>query len=368
MPRPIYCKVFPKSIAHNLQTLKSRAPSSKFYAVVKANAYGHGIERIFSGLEKADGLALLEIEQAKMLRDLGWEKPILLLEGCFEGSDLEQALSIKCDLVIHESSQLKLLARHNKAIKSSNFKPQLYIKINTGMNRLGFNLNVAQSVIDQVNTLVGQLDLPKPVVMTHYANADVLEDHSVLSVKAQHSHIQNLNYGDWQTSLGNSAACLNWPQFAGDIVRPGVALYGATPGPRAAFQYDLIPAMGLYSAILSLQPVSRGQAVGYGSRYIASENKLIAIVACGYADGYPRHAPDGTPVWVSGKLCKLVGRVSMDLLAIDVTSISEVEVGDKVELWGENLPVDMVATACGTIGYQLLCAVSSRVQFRVSSS
>ncbi len=365
MPRPIYCQVYPNSVQHNLHVLRRFHPTAKQYAVVKANAYGHGVARLFSSLQQADGLALLEIEQAAILRDLGWRKPIVLLEGCFDSRDLEQALRLQCDLVIHEAEQLHLLSAFSASIKKSKFKPQVFLKVNTGMNRLGFDYSQAQQRIDELAALVELLKLPKPVLMTHYANADVLDHHPLLSVQAQHAHMQQLHYFDWLTSFGNSATCLNWPQFAGDIVRPGISIYGASPGPKAAFQYGLKPAMGLLSAILSLQPISRGQSVGYGSRYVAAENKLIAVVACGYADGYPRHAPDGTPVWVSGTMCQLVGRVSMDLLAIDVTGLPKVAIGDLVELWGENLPVDMVANACGTVGYELLCAVTARVPFQV---
>ncbi|MDX1668917.1 MAG: alanine racemase [Limnobacter sp.] len=367
MPRPIHCQIDPAAIDHNIGVLKKLNPAAHLMAVVKANGYGHGLKWIQPGLQAADSLALLEIENAERLRAQGWTKPIMLLEGFFDEEDLTKALDIGCDLTVHTAGQLEALHAHSHWLSRSSFKPRLYLKINTGMNRLGVPYEQASDSIEKVQALVTEHDLPVPVMMTHFANADADDpSRTVLTPQEQYDRLYSILPGGWQTCLANSAGALNWPDLAGQIIRPGISIYGATPGPKTAREYGLCAAMTLSSEVISIQTLKAGQAVGYGSRYIAQTDQKVAIVACGYADGYPRHAPDGTPVWVAGKVCPLAGRVSMDMLTVDVTGHPNVNIGDRVELWGQHVPVDAVAKASGTIGYELMCAVANRVPFSVT--
>lgn len=364
MPRPILCTIDSTAISHNIRLIKSLNPASKCLAVVKADAYGHRMENAYKGLQAADGLALLEIDKAKQLRQLGWKKSIMLLEGCFDQSDLETALSLKCDWVVHSMSQIGSLETNIDQLVESQFKPTFYLKVNTGMNRLGVEMDQVPDATKRLHDLVTKCDLPKPVLMTHFANADApVASEAPLSAQQQYDRLYSLLPVGWKSSLANSAGALNWPLLAGDVIRPGISIYGATPGPKSAREYGLRPAMTLSSEVIAIQHLEPGDVVGYGSRYTAASKQTIAVIACGYADGYPRHAPDGTPVWVAGKLCPLAGKVSMDMLTVDVTGHDSIQVGDSVELWGDHLPVDAVAKASGTIGYELLSAVAQRVPF-----
>lgn len=362
MPRPIRAVVNPAAVSANVNKIKQLLGQGVIMPVVKANAYGHGLERIYPGLGEADSLALLEIEGAAKLRELGWTKPILLLEGCFDEADLQQAIELKCDWVVHHNQQFEQLA----AIASAGgaHKPKVFLKLNTGMNRLGFQAAAAADAIRWLDNFTIEHSWPTPVLMTHFANADeAVPAARSPFVQHQHATLMNLKPDHWQSSLGNSAGVLNFPSLAGDIARPGISIYGATPGPHAAANYGLKPAMVFESEIIAIQEVNMGNHVGYGSRWEAQEASRIAVVACGYADGYPRHAPDGTPTWVQGQVAPLAGRVSMDMLTINITHVPDAKVGSTVELWGEHIPVDVVADRCGTIGYELLCAIAPRVPF-----
>lgn len=360
MSRPLFVDVFPHAIEHNIRLLKAKRAQSHLIAVVKANAYGHGLSKVLSGLNAADSLGLLEIEGAALLRQLGWKKPILLLEGAFGHDDLAQAAHLSCDLVLHSDSQLDLLASQIVSF-AGRYRPRLYLKVNTGMNRLGFAPEDVQSGIRKINALVSQYELPPPVLMTHFANADDdTETCKPVTTRVQHDMLMALKPNDWLSSLGNSAATLNHNHLAGDFVRPGIALYGSSPGPLTATEYGLRPALNFESEIIAVQSVKAGQWVGYGSRWCAPVDSRIGVVACGYADGYPRHAPDGTPVAVAGEITQLVGRISMDMLTVDISHIPAAGVGARVQLWGDIVSVDAVAKASGTIGYELLCATMSR--------
>lgn len=362
MPRPILAVVNPAAISANIIKIKQLLKGVDVMPVVKANAYGHGLERVFSGLQNADALAILEMEGAAKLRACGWTKPIVLLEGCFDEADLHRAVELHCDWVVHSAPQLHDLEKLSG--KTLAHKPRIYLKLNTGMNRLGFQPKEAADAIGWLDLFATKNAWPSPVLMTHFANADDVEPrHSRPLAEAQHQQLTELKPPHWQSSLGNSAGVFNLPELAGDIVRPGIAIYGATPGPGTAASYGLKPAMTFSSEIIAIQSVRKGDRVGYGSRWQATEDGRIGIVACGYADGYPRHAPDGTPVWIEGCVAPVAGRVSMDMMTIDLGNVPAARVGSKVELWGENVPVDLVAERCGTIGYELLCAVAPRVPF-----
>ena len=339
MPRPIRAVVNPAAISANIIKIKQLLNGVAVMPVVKANGYGHGLDRIFQGLQYADALAILEIEGAARLRDFGWTKPIVLLEGCFDEDDLHRAIELQCDWVVHSTDQLLDLEKLES--KPLAYKPRIYLKLNTGMNRLGFQPTDGAAAIAWLDQFIIKNAWPSPVLMTHFANADEVEprDRRPLA-QAQHQQLTKLKPPHWQSSLGNSAGILNFPELAGDIVRPGIAIYGASPGPHTAASYGLKPAMTLISEIIAIQSVKKGDRVGYGSRWQATEDGRIGVVACGYADGYPRHAPDGTPVWVEGCIAAVAGRVSMDMMTIDLSNVPDAKVGSAVELWGENVPVD----------------------------
>jgi alanine racemase len=232
------------------------------------------------------------------------------------------------------------------------------------MNRLGFAAEQAADAIAWLDSFTLKHHWPTPVLMTHFANADEAEPLMRMPFAvAQYQALMRLKPAHWQSSLGNSAGALNCPELCGDIVRPGIAIYGATPGPASAADYGLKPALRLKSEIIAIQQVEAGDRVGYGTRWQAEREGRIAVVACGYADGYPRHAPDGTPTFVEGQLAPLAGRVSMDMLTIDISHIPAAKVGSSVELWGNNISVDLVAEHSGTIAYELLCAIAPRVPF-----
>jgi alanine racemase len=367
MPRPIRAVVNPAAISANIIKIKQLLEGAVVMPVVKANGYGHGLDRMYPGLLQADALAILEIEGAAKLRSLGWSKPLVLLEGCFDEADLHQAIELKCDWVVHSAAQLQHLEK--LAGNHLNYKPRIFLKLNTGMNRLGFQLADAARAIEWLDHFAAVNAWPTPVLMTHFANADEAEPRSRAPLaESQHQQLIDLKPANWQSSLGNSAAVLNFPTLSGDIVRPGIAIYGASPGPQTAASYGLQPAMTLRSEVIAIQDVSKGDRVGYGSRWQAGEPGRIGVVACGYADGYPRHAPDGTPVWVEGRMAAVAGRVSMDMMTINLTDIPEAKVGSVVELWGTHVPVDLVADHCGTIGYELLCAIAPRVPFELVST
>lgn len=366
MPRPILAVVNPSAISANVNKIKGLIGQSQLMPVVKANAYGHGLERILSGLNQADALAILEIEGAARLRSLGWSKPIVLLEGCFDDTDLSRAVEMQCDWVVHCQAQLDDLK--SLATKTMLHKPRIFLKLNTGMNRLGLKIEHAVTAISWLDAFTLQHNWPTPVLMTHFANADEGEPRMRLpAAQSQFDTLMHIKPAHWQSSLGNSAGCLNFPELTGDIARPGIAIYGATPGPKNAAGYGLKAALALTSQIIAIQDVKQGDRVGYGSRWQAEKAGRVAVVACGYADGYPRHAPDGTPTCVEGQMAPLAGRVSMDMMTIDITHIPHAKVGSAVELWGNNVPVDLVAERSGTIGYELLCAVAPRVPFLVNA-
>jgi alanine racemase len=356
MPRPILATIDIAALRHNLAVARRHAGARKVWAVVKANAYGHGLERAVQGFADADGLALLDLEEAVRARDAGWGKPILLLEGCFAPADLQLVDDLRLTTVVHHPSQLEMLAM---------FRPRspvdVYLKVNTGMNRLGFAPEQVRGVLASLSALSG---VRIAALMTHFANAD--RDDANVGPAAVNEQLRAFDIAclGWEgpRCVANSAALFLHPQVGGDAVRPGIALYGATPmAGRTAASFGLKPAMSLTARVLTVQPLAAGETIGYGSRWRAQRPARIGVLACGYADGYPRVAPDGTAVWVGGQRVPLVGRVSMDMITVDLTDAPQVDVGAEAELWGRNIPVDEVAEACGTVGYELLCALARRV-------
>ena len=358
MPRPLQATIHLEAMHHNLGRACACAPASKIWAVVKANAYGHGLERGMRGFVQADGLALIETENALRLRELGWVKPILLLEGIFDASDIALLAEHNINSTVHCLEQIKMLEY------TSLYRPiDVHLKMNTGMNRLGVKPEDFRAAYARLRAIPGIRNI---TLMTHFANADELE-HPRLSIGEQVRRFREGAEGlPGERSLSNSGGVLHQAErvkeLQNDWVRPGIMLYGGTPGGRSAKDYGLLPTMTLRSEIIGIQQLRAGDTVGYGSRFEASGPMTVGVVACGYADGYPRHAGHGTPVLVDGVRTTLVGRVSMDMMTVDLTPVANARVGSKVTLWGDGLPIDEVAQAAGTIGYELMCALAPRVR------
>lgn len=351
MPRPISVTLSLSALSQNLQLIRGFAPHSKIWSVVKANAYGHGLSRIWKSLSATDGFALLDFNEAILLRESGWKGPILLLEGFFSPQDLLLIDQYCLTTTVHSDWQIDAL----KKAKVSQ-PVNVYLKVNSGMNRLGFLPSRIEAVWQELNTIsqVGEITL-----MSHFAHADGPE-----GVDGQMQQI--LSAGEniaGPRSLANSAATLWYPQTHADWIRPGIILYGVSPSGkwRDIADSGLQPVMRLRSELIACQTLQAGDRVGYSGRYHAAQAHRIGVVACGYADGYPRHAPSGTPVWIDGVFTTTVGTIAMDTMMIDLTPCPQARIGSVVELWGDNLPVDDVATAAGTLGYELLTALAPRV-------
>jgi len=360
MPRPLTATIHLDSMQHNLARARACAPGAFAWAVVKANAYGHGLERGLRGFAAADGLALIEPDNAVRLRELGWTKPILLLEGIFDAADAALLDVHRFDSAIHCDEQIALLEQAGLAGPID-----VHLKMNTGMNRLGFTPAAFGAAHARLRAIGAVRHI---TLMSHFANADELA-HPRLTIGQQLARFASGAAGlDGARSLSNSGAVLHQPELAGalatDVIRPGIMLYGGTPGGKSAAAFGLRPTMTLASELIGVQDLVAGDCVGYGSRFVAERAMRIGIVACGYADGYPRHAGPDTPVLVAGTRTTLVGRVSMDMLAVDLSHLPHARVGSPVVLWGDGLPIDEVAAAAGTIGYELMCAVAPRVRMR----
>ena len=356
MPRPIEALIHADALAHNLARVRSQAPDARVWAVVKANAYGHGLERAFGPLRSADGFALLDLAEAVTLRSLDWRGPILLLEGVFEARDLELCSRLNLWHVLHCEQQIAWLAVHK-----THQPHRVFLKMNSGMNRLGFTPTSFRSAWARLNAMP-QVD--EVSLMTHFADADAPAG------IAQQVAAFDLATRDLpgERSVSNSAALLRHPEQASDWVRAGIALYGSAPDYpiNDITHWDLQPAMTLRSRLIGVQQLQPGDSVGYGSSFRAEQPMRIGIVACGYADGYPRHCGSGTPVLVDGRRSVTVGRVSMDMLAVDLSTVPAADLGSEVTLWGRGpngslLAIDEVAQAAGTIGYELMCALAPRV-------
>ncbi len=353
MPRPLVAMIDISALQRNLRIAKSHAPDAKVWAVLKANAYGHGLERGMRGFAEADGLALIEPEDAVRLRQLGWQKPILLLEGIFDTADLEAVVQARLDFAVHCTEQIVLLERAALEVPLD-----INLKMNSGMNRLGFKPDAYRAAYQRLRAIPA---VRKITLMTHLANADDPLNPGLPLQQQMQQFEQGIVGLPNERSIANSAAALMHPELKSDWVRPGIMLYGASPGATSAEQFGLQPAMTLRSKIIGIQRIEAGDAIGYGSLFMAAGPMLIGVVACGYADGYPRHASHDTPVLVDGVRTGTVGRVSMDMLSVDLTKVPGAGIGSTVTLWGDGLPIDEVAHAAGTIGYELMCALAARV-------
>jgi alanine racemase len=372
MPRPIQATIHPDALRHNLARVRQAAPDARVWAIVKANAYGHGIEHVFEGLRAADGFALLDFEEARRVRALGWRGPILLLEGVFELRDLELCSRLDLWHTVHCNEQIDMLATHKTHVPH-----RVFLKMNSGMNRLGFTPQRYRAAWTRLNALpqVDEISL-----MTHFSDADGAR--GIAEQMAVFAQVTRDLPGE--RSLSNSAATLRHPLTAtqasahpdsfvsSDWVRPGIAIYGSAPDfpEHSAQDWDLQPGMTLASKIIATQELGAGDSVGYGSLFVADKPMRIGVVACGYADGYPRVCPTGTPVLVNGVRTRVVGRVSMDMITVDLSAVAAAGIpagfGSEVTLWGRAangtvLGIDEVARSAGTVGYELMCALATRV-------
>lgn len=355
MTRAAEAQIDLRALQHNLQRVREVSPSSQVIAVIKANGYGHGMLRIARALSSVDGFAVASIDEALFLRGADIEKPIILLEGFFDADELEAILKYRLSVVIHNESQLRILesARLDRAI-------EVYLKIDTGMHRLGFSPDNAVDVYQRLRSCA---QVKQPVcLMTHLANADDRSDRKTQTqIELFSTSVSGI---EGNRSIANSAGILGWPQSHADIVRPGIMLYGVSPFiDTMAEQEGLKPVMTLSSRLITINHCKQGDTVGYGGEWICPEDMPIGVVSIGYGDGYPRSAVSGTPVLINGQRAPLIGRVSMDMICVDLRGLPQATIGDSVVLWGQGLPVEEIARCASTIPYDLLCAVTRRVNY-----
>lgn len=359
-PRPIIAEFSGNALRHNAQRAMAQLPAGgQMLAVIKADAYGHGFVEVAERLASdVQGFAILELAAARQLRAQGFKQPILMLEGFFDPRELPSFSALGLSTVIHREDQIAALAQ-----ASLDQPLDVFLKLNTGMNRLGFPLSTAASTFARLNALS---QVRSVTVMTHFADAD--------NARGTAWQLKRLTDA-WPTvaaqplSFANSAALLSGTAnrlMLGDYARPGIMLYGSSPWgisdvDKTAKALGLVPVMTLKSQLIGIQPLAVGERVGYGGSFVAERPMTVGVVACGYADGYPRHASNRAPILVNGIRTRVVGRVSMDMLCCDLSDIADARIGAPVTLWGQGLPADEVADAAGTIAYELFCALAARV-------
>lgn len=353
MTRPVLARIDSQALQDNLARVRQLAPRSRIMSIIKADAYGHNLLLSARALKDTDAFGLLDLADAISLRNAGISKPICLLEGFFTADELPAISSYLLEPVIHSDWQLDLLQQKQDELKLS-----VWLKIDTGMHRLGFH----PAEFERVQARLSSMKCISHVaVMSHLANAD--ESDTSSTTEQLQLFKRTTDQSGHTRSLANSAAILAHPDCHFDWVRPGIMLYGSSPfADKTSKQLQLTPAMSLRSEIISIKHLRKGDAVGYGSTWVCPQDMDVGVIACGYGDGYPRHAPAGTPVMVAGKLASLVGRVSMDMITVDLRGIDDVNTGSPTELWGREVSVDTVAEMSGTIAYELLCGVTARVE------
>jgi len=346
------------AIRHNLQLVKSKAPGARVMAVIKANAYGHGMLPVAATLEDVDCLAVARLEEARKLRNAGVDKSIALLGGVLSLEEIEEAALLDIQLGVHDEQQIRWLEEYNGP------SPTVWLKIDTGMNRLGIHPSNAADAIARLRSCVIDLCL-----MTHFSSADNPEDSTTQDQLSR--FLPFIHDFDGDVSVANSAGLLGWEDVLAPLeefaqqgrlwIRPGLALYGISPFPGCSgADLGLEPVMQFESTLMSVKELHAGDRVGYGGTWQADKDTMLGIVAAGYGDGYTRYIPTGTPVLVNGRRVPVVGRVSMDLTAVDLGADASDRMGDRVVLWGDQLPVEEIAECAGTIPYQLLTGVTHR--------
>lgn len=355
MARPTSASIHTDALRHNLAQARARAPHSRVMAVVKADGYGHGLERVARALEGADAFGVAALSDADRLRAAGLSQPIVLLSGFDEADDLPQLRRLGVETVVHHLSQIEMLEQ------AADGDPiRCWLKVDTGMHRLGFAPEQVREAHARLSALAGVAD--GIVLMNHFASSDEFANPQT---PAQLRAFADATAGlDGARSLANSAAVLGWPDAHADWIRPGGALYGISvvEGTTGA-DFGLRPAMTLSTRLIAVNRVRRGERIGYAATWECPEDMNVGVAAIGYGDGYPRAAPSGTPVLVGGQATQVIGRVSMDLMTIDLRGIPDARVGDPVTLWGPELPVERIAEVSATIGYELTCSITRRVRF-----
>lgn len=347
------------ALNHNFQRVRQFSPHQFIIAMVKANAYGHGLVRVAKALTSADAFGVASLDEGIQLREVGIQKPIVLMEGLFNAEELPEVLAHNFTLVIHHPFHIQILeqGKINKPLS-------IWLKINSGMNRLGINPDFVESSYQRLMQL---RSINRPIgLMTHFAEADSKESGATLQ------QIKNFNNATRHLkgprSLANSAAILAFPESHADWVRPGLMLYGASPFvEKKGLDHGLKPVMTLRSRLIAINEIKKGEKVGYGGNFCAPEDMRIGVVGVGYGDGYPQFAQNGTPVLVNSKICDLAGRVSMDMLTVDLRKQPEARIGDPVTLWGENLPVELVARNSKTSPYEILTRMTPRPKIEIKS-
>ncbi len=353
MTRPARALIDLKALRANLQRVRAAAPGTRVLAIIKANGYGHGIIRVAESLHEADAFGVACLEEGILLREAGIAHPIVLLEGFFEAAELPEIARNHLSVVIHHEQQLRLLEKATLARPLS-----AWLKIDTGMHRLGFPAAQAAAAFERLRACRNVV--PRIRLMTHFANADDRDDPRT----EQQLALFRQAVGDLpgERSLANSGGILGWPHSHADWVRPGIMLYGASPftGSTGADE-GLQPVMTLSSRLIAVNPLRKGDPVAYGGAFVCPEDMPVGVVGIGYGDGYPRGIAAGTPVWLRGRRVPIIGRVSMDMICIDLRGIPGAAIGDEVELWGRHLPVEEIARCASTIAWDLLCGITQRV-------
>ncbi len=354
MTRPACVIINTQAARANLRTVREYAPHQRVMAIIKADAYGHGLVRIARALSEADAFGVASLEEAQELREHGIRHPVVLLEGPFSAEELRDLASLGIETVVHHEAQLDML-RDLPATKAV----RVWLKIDSGMHRLGFPSQRVREIWGRLRECAG---VSGTRLMTHLACAQKPRDPSV--GEQLQCFAEATSDLEGERCIANSAAIMACPQALGDWVRPGIMLYGVSPLSEECGQGEgLVPVMTLKSALIAVNDVTAGEAVGYGATWRCPQDMRIGIVAMGYGDGYPRHAASGTPILVKGHRAALIGKASMDMLTVDLRGIPDPRVGDPVVLWGEGLPVEEVAQCAETIPYELLCSVRLRARF-----
>ncbi len=344
------------ALQHNLQVLKKQAPNSKILAIIKANAYGHGMIKIAQNLTGIYGLGVARLNEALVLRDANIKTPIVLLEGFFAQENLPLLVKHDLQTVIHSEQQVidLLEAKLEKPLK-------IWLKLDVGMHRLGFHPHEFQKAYQRLERCK---NVQKPInLICHFNCADELDN--PITEKQTQLFKEQIQERSGLHSLASSAATLAWPTSHADIIRPGIALYGISPfADKEAQDFSLLPVMTLKSRLIAVRDHKKGDAVGYGAQWTSTQDTKLGVVAIGYGDGYPRMAPEGTPILINGRILPLVGRVSMDMLTVDLGINCTDKVGDDVTLWGDGLSATLVAKYIGTISYELVTKLTSRVELQ----
>ncbi len=355
MTRAVVAQINLAALRHNLDRVKAVAPDSRVMAVIKADAYGHGMIQVANTLSAADAFAVARLEEAINLRQAGIDKSIAVLEGFTSMTELAMHIEYDLQVVAHQRFHVDLL---EQATSGTNL--DVWLKLDTGMHRMGIAPDMAEQCCSRLEAAVA---VNQVRLMTHFACADDRRSEQTL---AQINCFFQATAGHFnEVSMANSAAVLGWPQSHADWVRPGLMLFGISPFVGGwGEDYQLQPVMNLLSRLIAVNHFKKGDAIGYGGSWCCPEDMAVGVVACGYGDGYPRHAETGTPILLNGQIVSLVGRVSMDSLCVDLRSQPGAAVGDSVLLWGDKLPVEDVARTATTIPYELLCSVTGRVDFQ----